>query len=168
MLFKFGNKKEQPVREKTIHHFAFIEAPIEVVGPLVMSWSEGAWWPQNSALKITRKTEGPLGAGVRFKQRLQKPLGLKWDPLAPRWEVEITKFLPNKLLERTFIRGPFRGRERITIELRSNGTRIDYELFYRVRGLHNMVFWSLTSEKAYSANMRHILIALKAYAVKMH
>lgn len=164
----FFKKAPAKLKEKIIHQFVFVEVPAEVVWPEFIRWADTPWWPKEGHLKVLSRTSDEPNVGVRYRQTLAKPMSPRWDPLAPHWEVEITKFIPQQTIERTFVRGPLAGYERIQFEWRYNGTRIDYELHYRVKGLHNKFFWNLASEKLYSQSMKLILENFKRYITKFY
>jgi hypothetical protein len=153
---KINDKSPTPVKEKVIRRFVFVEVPLEVVAPIVFSWGEAAWWPtKGCSIKFTRKTPGDLGEGTRFRLKILKPL-------APSWDVEVSKFVPQKELQLNFLNGPLRGGyEIIRLEWRYNGTRIDYERHYNVRGLLNKIIWPILGQKIYDKSIKVIFDALK-------
>lgn len=144
-------------REGLNRHFIFIEAQEKIVGPEVIRWGESSWWPKRCTMKFIRRTPGELRVGTRFEQRVV--------PLGPRWEVEVTGLVENRRIERTFLNGLFHGREIVTSEGRLNGTRVDYVMQYKIRGLFNKVLWPLVFRRLHDKNIQMILAALKEYAV---
>lgn len=166
----FSKKKARAVTlpERVIHQFVFIEAPLEFVWPEIVLWSESKGWPKKGcAIKIKRRGSGEIELGARFRQ-LAKPFALSWSPFALRLEMELTECVPQELIRRTFVKGPLQGYESIKLEWRYNGTRVDYDLPYRVKGFLNKIFWIFFYEKLYSQSMRRILDALKEYVTKLY
>jgi hypothetical protein len=157
-------KQKQPVRnDKTVvRHFIFIEAPIEIVGPEAMAWGVASWWPAESLLRFTKMSAGDLAVGTVYKQEI------KMKRLSTSWQVEITKFEPNILVERTFKGGLIKGCEIVRIGERSNGTRVDYERDYEIVGPLNKILWPVFYQKQYDANIELALRKLKDYAVKKY
>ena len=160
--------KAAKINEKVIRHFIFVEVPIEVVWPQLLAWSAAEWWPKGSHIKMISSPSGEVQVGTRLRHTLTKPLAPKWDPLAVHWDTEVTKLLDKNLMERTFVRGPIKGYETVQLEWRYNGTRIDYELHYRVKGLHNMIFWTLTSEKLFSQSIKMALDSFKNHIYSVY
>ena len=138
------------------YHFVFIEVPFEFVAPEVMLWGEAQWWPKDFPVQYVRETQGEIQVGTCYKQKILKPVGLSWT-------VEVTKFVPNRLIERTFQKGILEGYEIVKVEERSNGARIDYELHYSLKGLINKILWPLVFEKHHDKNIEHLLLSLKNY-----
>lgn len=159
MLFQKWLKKTQHAPEKTNRHFLFLEAPVSIVGPLALHWNEGAWWPQTCDVEISKEGQDAMQVGTRYRQVLRGHKG-------KGWLVEVTQLVPGKLLERTFREGLFTGVEKIMLDERSNGTRVDYVLTYRVSGMLNQWLWNLFLEKKHDANIEMILKALKDYLLK--
>lgn len=154
-------KKQASPKWDVNHHFIFIEVPIDIVAPEVVLWGESEWWPKKCLMRFTRESQGEIGVGTRYRQKIRKPLGHSW-------KVEVTKFIPDRLVERTFQTGMFQGYEVTKIEERSNGTRIDYELHYKIRGLLNKLLWPLCYRKQHDKNIKMILSALKDHVTKKH
>ncbi len=163
----FGRKKpgqagDQKTKERIIHHFVFVEVPMEVVAPLVIQWGESPWWPaKGCSIQYIRKTPGELQMGTRFRQRILKPL-------APGWDVEVAQLIPGRHLQLKFLNGPLRGYEDIKLEWRYNGTRVDYELHYQTRGLVNKVFWPIYCQKIYDNSIKVVFATLKEYIAKIY
>ena len=143
------------------HHFVFVEAPVSIVAPEAEIWGEGAWWPQNTEVKITRITDGGMNVGTRYRHAVNKPF-------VKDWVSEVTKYVPGALVERTFQDGILEGFELIKIEERSNGTRVDYELHYRVNGLFKQLLWRLIYQRKHDENIRKILEAMKNYCLQQY
>ena len=147
-----------------MHHFVFIEAPIDIVAGIALHWPDAPWWPQKCKLiyRVKNKTEGYLGSRIIIKVR--KILGMKW--LA-----EVTRYTPNRLVEHTFKWGMFRGSEVVSLEERYNGTRLDYVISYAIRGPLNNILWPIRFQKDHVASIKSILDgihdqSLKAYRQK--
>lgn len=139
---------------KRNHHFVFIEAPIALVFPEIVSWGEAAWWPKKSDMKFVKKTEGDVAVGTRYVQKVK-------GAFAPHWVVEVSKIVPNKLIERTFKTGMFRGYEVVKLEERSNGTRVDYEMLYFINGFINKFMWSFKFKEKHDENLKLILATMQ-------
>ncbi len=145
-------------RFKTNHHFIFVEAPLEFVAPEAMKWGEASWWPKKCLTTFQRTSDaGEVVQGTRFHQRVNLPLARGWD-------VEITQIDPHKIIERTFLNGMFSGCEQVKLEWRYNGTRVDYDLCYSLRGFWARLFWPLFLKKLHDANIKMILAALKDFS----
>jgi len=156
---KTGTAKKSTV--EVSRHFVFIEAPILSVGPEAMLWGEASWWPKSCVLRFTRLTPGDIAVGTVYQQQIVKKF------FALKWQVAVTRFEPNRLIERTFQSGMLKGFEVVMVGERSNGTRVDYELHYEIRGLVNKILWPLFYKKKYGANIELVLSALKAYALQL-
>ncbi|MCR4336587.1 MAG: SRPBCC family protein [Candidatus Omnitrophica bacterium] len=152
-------KKQRPKEHDVSHYFFFVEVPVQVVAAEAMLWGESAWWPKNSLTHYIKEMPGDLKVGTRYKQIIHKPF-------APSWTVEITKFIPNRLIERKFVNGMFKGYELLIIGERANGTRVDYELHYKIRGLFNMILWPYYLRKQYDMNAKLIMSALKERVIQ--
>lgn len=140
-------------------HFVFIEADAKIVAPEIILWGEATWWPEKCSMRFIRKTPGAVAVGTRYEQKVMLPL-------APRWDAEVTRLVADTEIERTFLNGPFEGFERVTLEPRLNGTRVDYCLHYKIRGKINTVLWAALFVKLHDKNIEMILTALKNYLVK--
>ena len=155
-LLKFRRKSPGPKKESLNHHFVLVEAPEDVVGPEVILWGEASWWPQKCSMRFIKTTIGPLTLGTEYEQRVV--------PRGPRWTVRVTKLIPGREIERTFLNGLFRGKETVKIEGRYNATRVLYDMQYEVNGIFNKVLWPLIFQKLHDKNIELILAALKDYA----
>ena len=161
MLFDKQKSKQKAV-EQVNYHFFFVEVPIDIVGPEAMAWGQGTWWPQKSLTHFVKAAEGEVGVGTRFKIKIAKPM-------TPAVLVEITNFIPNNILEFTFKSGMFKGgHEVIKIEERANGTRVDYTLNYRIKGILNQILWPLLYHKQYAENSKLIMTVLKEHVLKIY
>jgi len=159
-IFNLKSSKPKAVRP-TIHQFIFVEAPVEVVSREVVLWGEANWWPKDVLWNYVRKTEGEIREGTSYVIKINKPS-------AQDWAAEITKLQPQHLVERTFSKGMFKGREAVIIEERANGTRIDYELYFSIRGPLNLVLWPLVFRAQYMKTIKKILTSLKSRLEKEH
>ncbi len=146
---------------RVIHHFIFVEVPMETVWPEALKWGGGEWWPKNAAVKIVPVDGQDVRVGSKFIYKM-------FYFFAPQWEAEVTQFVPERLIERNFLSGPFQGKETISAEWRYNGTRIDYELHYRLNNPVHKIFWPLWGEKAFNAAMKRAIDALKTYTIAKH
>lgn len=143
-------------KDTVIHQFLFIEAPVQVVSAEVVSWGEASWWPKDCLWKYIRQTDGEIAIGTKYVIKINKPS-------APDWAAEVSQLLPSRLIERMFTKGMFRGFERIILEEKSNGTRIDYELHFQVRGLLNFILWPLVLRAQYVKTIKSIMDGLKTH-----
>ena len=143
-------------KEKLNHHFILIEAPCELVASEIISWGEALWWPKKSFMMFTRLTPGEIKLGTKYRQKVLLPLG-------PAWEAEITRLIPGKEIERTFLNGIFQGKETISLEQRYNGIKVDYLMRYQVVGILNKILWQLIFQKMHDRNIETILKALQEY-----
>ena len=144
------------VKQRLNHHFILIEAPADLIVPEVILWGEAVWWPKNSSMKFTRLTPGEIQAGTKYRQKVLLPL-------APTWEAEVTRLVPGKEIERTFLNGMFKGKETVTLEERYNGTKVEYVMHYEVLGILNRILWQLFFRKMHDRNIEMILKALQNY-----
>ena len=142
------NKSKTP----TIQRFVFVEVPIEYVGPQVASVGEAAWWPKNCLWNISRRPKAKSRSDALHQDS---------KPSAADWVAEVTQFVPNRLIEYTFKAGMFRGYQVIKLEERANGTRVDFELHFRVSGLLNAFLWPFVYQKQYEETIMQVLNALK-------
>lgn len=157
-LLKSGKSKAP---RPTIHQFVFIEAPIEVVSREVAAWGEASWWPKDVLWNYVRKTDGEIRVGTKYVIKINKPS-------APDWAAEVTQYQPRHLVERTFSKGMFKGREVVVMEERSNGTRIDYELYFTIRGPLNLILWPLVFRSQYMKTIKQILKSFKTNLEQQH
>ena len=161
MLFNKQKTSTKSV-DQTSYHFFFVEVPIDLAGPEAMLWGEGTWWPQKSLTRFEKISDGPVAVGARFKIKIAKLM-------TPSVLVEVTKCVPNNILEFTFKSGMFKGgHEVIKIEERANGTRIDYTLSYRIKGILNQILWPLLYNKQYEENSKLVMNALKEHVLKQY
>ena len=154
-LFK---KSSRAKKEILNHHFVLIEAPENVVGPQIILWGEAPWWPEKCSMRFIKKTIGPLAMGTEYEQRVV--------PAGPHWNVRVTKLIPDREIERTFLNGMFQGKETVKIEGRYNGTRVSYLMQYEVRGIINKILWPLLFRRLHDKNIELILMALKDYVLE--
>lgn len=154
-LFKrWGRSK----KESQNHHFVLIEAPEKIVGPEIILWGEASWWPPKCSMRFTRKTISKLAIGAEYEQRVV--------PVGPHWDVRVTKLIPDREIERTFLNGMFRGKESVSIEGRYNGTKVNYLMQFEVKGPINSILWGLVYRRLHDKNIELILSALKDYALR--
>jgi len=158
MLFK---KKSSALKDDLLgHQFIFVEVPEEIAGPEAIRWGLASWWPKNSRIKYSLSTKGILSEQLALDMEVIKKMTF---PMATVAQLKITKYVPDAELELTFQTGMLRGHERISIEGRSNGTRIDYELYGKVKGLFPMLFWHLVLKRIHSRQIKIALGSLKNF-----
>ncbi len=157
MLFESIFKAKNKTKEKVNHHFVLIEeVPLAMVGQEIILWGEASWWPKKSLMKFTRLTRGEIAVGTRYEQKVLLPF-------APHWEVEVTKIIPGKEIERTFLNGMFQGNESVQLEERYNGIKVSYSMQFQIQGWFNNVMWYLVFQKLHDKNIIMILTALHDY-----
>jgi len=147
-------------QEKTLHQLVFLEVPAKVVGAELIYWGQASWWPPKVSFKLRRKTIGDLKVGTQYELKYQFPFSFSS-------ELEVTRYVPDRVIEHTFIKGALRGQETILVEERYNGTKISYTLKYRIKGLGRKILWSLLLGRLHSANIKMILMSLKEHILKM-
>ena len=144
------------VKQRLNRHFILIEAPADLIGPEAILWGEALWWPKNSSMKFTRLTHGEIQVGTKYRQEVLLPF-------APKWEVEVTRLVLGKEIERTFLNGMFKGKEAVTLEERYNGTKVEYTMHYEVLGILNQILWQFLFQKMHNQNIERILKSLQNY-----
>lgn len=155
MFQKKGNKPADKIQVQ----FVFIEERVDKVASAMMRWQELSWWPKNPGIKIMCKMPGPIEVGKIFQYKLtQRLLG--------GWTAEVVNFVPNRKLETTFKSGLLQGTESIQLEERANGTKLEYQMRYQVKGPLNKIFWALFGEKAHANAIKKILTAFHDYVLR--
>ncbi len=160
-LFAKFFKKNKVSQEQINRHFVFIEAPKACVVHAALLWGEGEWWPKDSVAQFQRQTNGGLQVGAQYLLMITKPLNIKFL-------LEVTKYDPQKFVERTFKSGMIVGCEWTKVEERSNGTRVDYELQYKIKGLFSKVLWNLFLKKMHENSIKTILACLKNHCLQTY
>ncbi len=135
-----------------------MEVPIDIVSAELITWGESVWWPQSCLWKYRRVTDGEIRVGTQYVIEINKRS-------APEWNAEVTQLLPRRLVERTFTKGMFKGFEIINMEERANGTRIDYELHFQIRGPLNLILWPFVLRNQYLNTIKLILNSMKNHLV---
>ena len=128
------------------------------MGPQAIAWQDGEWWPEDSGLRYIPIDAGNIGCGSRFKKRLGGLIPFKSV-------LEISRWNPPQLIERTFKKGPVKGHETLLVEGRYNGTKVTYELVYEIKGPINKLLWSLIFHNAHDEALKEILEALRDYCI---
>lgn len=142
----------------SLRHFIFLEVPFEAVSKEAMLWEQGVWWPKRGGLQFKRLEDG-LQEGTRFKVSVR---GL----LPKSFEVEVARFVPGREIHFLFKKGMLNGVQVLRLEDRSNGTRVDYELSYEIKGPINKMLWGLLYQKTWDTSTALILESLKNYLLK--
>src|SRR5262249_41993003 len=146
--------------DKVEVHFVFVEASVEKVAAEIMKWEESSWWPKDSGITVVRSPAGPVQMGTIFQYRLAKSF-LKG------WTAEVTSLSPNRFLASTFKSGLLQGAEAINIEERANGTKVEYEIHYQVKGtIVNQLLWTLLGERPHREAIKKILAAFRNYMIE--
>ena len=157
-IASFFKKSGRIKKESLNYHFVLIEAPEEIVGPEVILWGEAPWWPQKCSMRFIRRSIGKLALGTEYEQRVV--------PLGPHWNVRVTRIVPDREIERSFLNGMFRGKETVKIEGRYNGTKVNYLMQFEVKGILNKILWVLLFRRLHDRNVEMILVALKNYVLQ--
>jgi len=121
----------------------------------IRTWGEAAWWPRGSLMRFTRLTEGPVGIGTRYRQKVQLPF-------APSWDGEVTGMTGDSIT-RSFLNGMFSGSETVSAAAEADATRVTYVMTYDVYGAGNKVLWPLLLMHLHNMNIRRILKNLKRH-----
>ncbi len=141
------------------HHFIFIEEPIGIVWPEVVLWGESTWWPKACQMKFRRLSTGEIQVGTKFEMRVTAPF-------TKPWQAEVIRLIPDVVIERAFLDGMFIGKEYVLVEPRSNGTRVDYVMEFKLNGFLNQILWPIIFERLHNKNIQMILQALKEFCIK--
>lgn len=150
------DQKKLPAEKKTVH-FIFIEESRDKVAAELMKWDEALWWPKNPGIRIKRQTPGAIQVGTIFTYKL---------PLVPAWTAEVATFSFNRTMVSAF-QSPFlKGEEIIRIEERANGTKVEYEIRYRIAGLLNKFLWAFFGDKAYRDSIKKILNGFRDFMIE--
>jgi hypothetical protein len=138
------------------HHSIEIKAsPAEIFKEL-LTWGESAWWPAGSPMRYTRLTEGEIGVGTRYHQKVHVPFG-------PEWDVEVTSISQDREVSRKFLNGMFRGVEREYIIPGRTACEVHFLMDFEVAGAVNRLLWNLIFRKKHDDNIGTILKALKGH-----
>jgi hypothetical protein len=159
MLFHKNKTPVPPKGLKLIQLFTFVEIPVGQIADGALHWGEADWWPGSGLLEYSKTTGGDAGLGTRYRFKLD-------GFLAPAGASEVTQYEPRQVMERTFRGGFFAGYELLQISERANGTRVDYEMHYRVVGFVQTMLWNLFYKKKYVRAIDLLLDALKQHIVK--
>jgi len=143
------------------HQFIFTEAPIDIVAELALEWGTPLWWPKTCPLEFIASDNIPLRENKFYTLQIQGVYPL-------RCRAQVTKHIPDRCVELTFTTGIFEGQEKITLEERSNGTRIDHEIRYRIRGILNQILWHGLYARQYERWINSILLTIKEFSEKIY
>ncbi len=148
--------------ERHAHQFVFIEAPINIVADLALEWGDPIWWPKGCRIRYHAPAGStPLSEGKEYQIALSGPCPLSW-------QARIMKYVSGVDVELDFTSGALTGHERINLEERSNGTRIDHDMHYRVRGVFNQIIWQLFYAHHYHSWINTLLLTIKEYSEKLY
>ena len=145
--------------EQTLHHFVFVEAPMDFASAELFLWDKAGWWPARSSVKVLRRSEGPLQFGSRLERQFPWPFKILC-------ESQVTRCIPQKEIELTFFSGFLKGKEQIIFEERLNGTRIDYYMRYQIKGLRDSLLWSFLLRRWHDQFITQIFSLFRDYALK--
>jgi hypothetical protein len=102
-------------------------------------------------------TGGTVSVGTRYQQMIRAPF------LGQRWTVEVSRIVPGRLIERTFLDGPFSGFERLEGVGAPEGTMVIYAIHGHLRHGFGRRMWPVLWERLHDHNIRLILSALKDF-----
>lgn len=143
---------------KENRHAVFVSAAPKDVLAEIVRWGEAGWWPKRSLMRFSRREQGPVTTGTRYRQEVLLPF-------APSWDAEVIR-ISSCGITRRFLNGMFEGEE--TVAYRASGSRIEvtYAMTYEVRGLVNRLLWRLIFRRLHDENIALILKNLKAFLEK--
>ncbi|MGA2193345.1 MAG: hypothetical protein ABSG42_08245 [Nitrospirota bacterium] len=138
------------------HHVVSIAAaPGDVFRQLVL-WGESEWWPGESPMSYKRITEGDIGVGTRYRQKVRSVISLEWD-------VEIISLTEGREVSAKFLNGMFEGVYRLYVIPEENHAEAHFMMDYRVKGAMNRLMWRFFFMKRHDRNIEKILLAMKGY-----
>lgn len=138
------------------HHSITIRAKASRIYPELLSWGESEWWPAEVPMRYTRLTDGEVGVGTRYRQKVEKPLG-------PEWETEIISATEGRELSRRFTSGMFTGVERLYIIPAMGANEVHYMMDFEVPGRLDRLMWESLYKGKHDKNIKKVLIALKRH-----
>ena len=138
------------------HHSIAVNAPVERIFEQLLIWGESKWWPAGCPMRYTRLTDGEIGVGTRYRQKVERPLG-------PEWEVEVVSVTRGREVSRRFIKGMFTGVERLYIIREKTGSEVHYMMDFEVPGAKDRFLWNTFYKARHDENVAMVLAALKRY-----
>jgi len=143
------------------HQFVFIEAPLNIVADLALEWGDVIWWPKSCRLSYHALDGSPLQEGKTYAIKIQRLYPLQWKAC-------VTKYVPLRTVELTLTAGHLVGQERIDLEERSNGTRVNHEIHYRARNLPYHLLWQIFYAHHHQLGISTILTTIKEFSEKIY
>jgi len=150
-------QKKRSEEPKLIRHFVFIEAPIDIVAELALDWGRPIWWPKDIGMNYAAVADMPLAEGRTYRIQFVNILRLTLS-------ARVAQYLAGRQIEHQFISGILRGGQTITLEERSNGTRVDIVTWPRAHGFFNTLLWKVFFVGAYNRWIDRILATIKGYS----
>ncbi len=138
------------------HHSITVKAPADGIYRELLSWGESGWWPGDCPMRYTRLTEGEVGVGTRYRQKVQKPMG-------PEWETEVISATEGREISRRFTKGMFSGVERLYIIPAMGANEVHYMMDFEIIGSLNRLMWEGLYKGKHDENIRKVLLALKRH-----
>lgn len=122
--------------EKTI----IINRPVHEVFEYVVEGRHNPEW-RDGILEIRPMDDRPPGRGVRYRQLIRGPLGMRIDG-----DYEITEFDEDKVMEFAVISGPGRPTGRFEFTEVSGSTQLHFELDYEPTGIAKLAESSIVGQ----------------------
>ena len=154
-------KSGSPAPAHRMHQFVFIESPIRIVAELALDWGNAIWWPQNVGMKYALGEDIPLQTGRKYQLRFTKPLIMNIS-------AEVTQYDPGRSVVHHFSSVFFEVDERIILEERSNGTRVDIEVLTKSSSFVHRCIARLLFIQAHRHRIEVVLRTIKDYSEKIY
>jgi hypothetical protein len=138
------------------HHSIAIKAPAARVFRELLIWGESEWWPADSPMRYTRLTDGEVGVGTRYHQKVHVPFG-------PEWDVEVVSVSLDESVCRKFLNGMFKGIEKVCIVPNGRTCVAHFIMDFEVSGAWNRLLWALVFRRKHDENIKKILNAMKGH-----
>jgi len=149
-------KKSDFIKKDTLRHFIFVEVPHEKVIEDALLWFNPGWWPKNSKIKFEGIGSRSFSISSVFKKKIDLSFISDWD-------CEIKSYTEGINIEWSFASKDYKGKERISLEGRMNGTRVDYLMEIEPLGIIQSLKWQKISKSKYEEEMRKIFHALSEH-----
>ncbi|MDD4909113.1 MAG: hypothetical protein PHR44_00295 [Candidatus Omnitrophica bacterium] len=142
------------------YHARIIEAGIEGLFLEIVRWGEAGWWPENSLMRFSKTTDGPVREGSEYIQKVALPFG-------PSWKAAVSEIKQGESITRKFKDGFLEGMETVSLkQMCCHKVKVEYEMLFKVRGWANKILWKLVFRGLHDRNLENILDNLKAYSEK--